>query len=86
MSILRNGQFTVTQAPIEPELLADMDGGVPSKHTLKFRLLDDDNEIYFVGFMKPTKSKVLFYPLDTLGASYGCTTIQILELGSWVTV
>jgi len=86
--LYHNGSFTVTEAPIEGSEFNDKE--IVDKpynfQTLKFRLLDDDKEVYFVGYMEETKSEALFYPLDTLGASYGCTEIQIFKNGLWSTV
>lgn len=39
---------------------------------LKFRLCDDDNEIYFYGVSDSEN----FYPLDAIGSAYGCTYIE----------
>jgi hypothetical protein len=59
-----------------------------SQPTVKFRLRDDDKEVYFEGLMT---SKALhgfdhaaFAPLDDLGAGYGCTELQYLEEGKWL--
>ena len=38
-----------------------------------FELLDDDNELYFMGYSACDSS---FAPLDDVGESYGCTTIR----------
>ena len=53
---------------------------------LPFRLLDDDQEVYFEGSMTPTQSEALFHPLDDFGIGYGCTEIQILENDQWTSV
>jgi hypothetical protein len=45
-----------------------------------FRLLDDDDIVYFEGFSSDSSS---FNALDTLGVAYGCTDIQYLENGKW---
>jgi hypothetical protein len=50
-----------------------------SEH-VKFRLLDDDGEVYFWGFMEHsdlhgTEDRA-FAPLDDLGRGYGCTELQ----------
>lgn len=39
----------------------------------KFRLLDDDGNIYFYGYSDDSSD---FDPLDYYGTSYGCTAIQ----------
>ena len=38
-----------------------------------FELRDDDNELYFRGYSASDSS---FAPLDSVGESYGCTTIR----------
>jgi len=53
----------------------------------KFRLLDDDGEIYCYGWIVSDDSENLFSPLDDFGyVSLGCTEIQIRENGEWKTV
>lgn len=81
----QNPQFTITESPIEPEVQYQLGPALPDQ-TVKFRLLDDDDNVYFIGYMRPTNSEVLFYPLDTVGAVYGCTKIQILDQVTWVDV
>jgi len=46
----------------------------------KFRLLDDDEEIYFEGLSGNSSS---FDPLDEFGSGFGCTDIQYFENGKW---
>jgi len=55
-----------------------------SKLTLKFRLLDGDNEVYYDGMMDPDGDE--FEPLDYLGKSMGCTGIEVFENGKWCPV
>lgn len=69
----------------------------------RIRLLDDDGLVYFhlesdidyvtgVFMVGPNKGKdateeEMFYPLDTLGASYGCTSLEyICEEGKYTTL
>lgn len=52
----------------------------------RFRLLDCDENIYFYGRMTDTDETDEFEPLDTLGAGYGCTDIQVWENDKWETV
>ena len=56
------------------------------EETLKFRLSDDDGEVYFKGVMRPTTSANIFSPLDEFGEDYGCTMIEVCEGGKWVQV
>ena len=46
------------------------------KGLFKFRLLDDDGEIYFYGYSSSCDDNAAFEPLDEYGACYGCTEIQ----------
>ncbi len=39
----------------------------------KFRLLDDDDEVYFEGLSSDDSS---FFALDAVGLAYGCTSIE----------
>ena len=42
----------------------------------KFRLLDDDGEIYFYGYSSTCDDEAAFEPLDYYGEAYGCTIIE----------
>lgn len=48
-----------------------------------FRLRDDDGITYFKGYSNDSNS---FFPLDTLGVSYGCNEIQYYQDGKWETL
>ena len=49
--------------------------------THKFRMLDDDDEIYYIGYSDDSSS---FEPLDDFGLpNAGATNIQYLENGRW---
>lgn len=52
----------------------------------RFRLLDDDGEVYFEGESSDCTSHRAFAPLDSLGLGYGCTEIQYLTNGHWETL
>lgn len=75
--------FTITENVCEPNIPAQE---ANPDQTLKFRLLDDDGETYFIGQMRPTQSERLFIPLDNFGVDYGCTSIEIFENGQWAAV
>ena len=45
-----------------------------------FRLLDDDDIVYFEGRESDSSS---FDPLDYFGVAFGCTSIEYLENGKW---
>ena len=50
----------------------------------RFRLLDDDGEVYYEGLSDDRDSQRAFDPLDDFGLGYaGCTEIQYLEMGVW---
>ena len=42
----------------------------------KFRLLDDDGEIYFYGYSSTCDDEAAFEPLDYYGEAYGCTMME----------
>jgi hypothetical protein len=42
----------------------------------KFRLLDDDNEVYGYGYSDDCDSEKAFAPLDEYEGAYGCTSIE----------
>lgn len=50
--------------------------GKSRKGLFKFRLLDDDGEVYFYGYSSSCDDEKAFAPLDYYGASYGCVEIQ----------
>ena len=50
----------------------------------RFRMLDDDGEIYYEGYLVGDDE---FAPLDDFGEpNAGCTSIQVQENGAWVFV
>ncbi len=58
--------------------------------TTKFRLLDDDGEVYFIGLITDEclngPEDRAFSPLDELGRGYGCTEMQYRNNGQWETL
>lgn len=64
------------------KILASFKSDEEMPHT--FRLKDDDGEIYFHGISDDADSEKAFTPLDTIGASYGCTMIEYKNAqGAW---
>lgn len=54
----------------------------------KFRLLDDDGEIYFYGEydgINGSESEA-FAPLDEWGTAFGCTEMEYKKDGEWKTL
>jgi hypothetical protein len=45
----------------------------------KFRMRDQDEEVYFIGYSDDCTKKNGFDPLDMLGEFYGCLDIQYLN-------
>jgi len=80
---MKTKNWTITEAPIDYTFKLSV---ASKEHTLLFRLLDDDGVVYFLGYMKPTQTEALFHPLDVVGDSYGCTSIEIMENGKWEVV
>jgi len=56
---------------------------VPDNFKQEFRLLDDDDLVYFYGFQSTKYDE--FSPLDNYGVDYGCTTLQYKHdiTGDW---
>ena len=53
----------------------------------RFRLLDDDDEIYYEGVSDENDSQKAFAPLDNFGRGYaGCTKIEYFANGAWRTL
>jgi len=53
----------------------------------KFRMLDDDGIVYYVGYCEDGDSEEAFNPLDDYGMpNDGCTEIQYWENGKWETL
>lgn len=53
----------------------------------KFRMLDDDGEVYYLGQSNDADSEAAFAPLDDYGMpNAGCTEIQYLRNGRWETL
>lgn len=50
----------------------------------RFRLLDDDGEVYYEGVSDDCESERAFAPLDDFGLGYaGCTEIHYFDGQSW---
>lgn len=50
----------------------------------RFRLLDDDGEIYYEGLSDDCVSQRAFAPLDDFGKGYaGCTEVHYFDGQSW---
>lgn len=80
----QNRIYTITKDPIDDDMNPRRELPEPlPMHKLKFRLKDDDGNIYFEGLILNVRSERLFNPLDGLGAGYGCTSIEIFEKGAW---
>lgn len=72
--------WTITKDIInDGECTGETSGNV-EKCKFKFRLLDDDEEVYFEGLSGNSSS---FSPLDGFGVAFGCTDIQYFENGKW---
>lgn len=61
---------------------------IPKNCDIKFRLLDDDSEIYFYGYQdeKDGSEENVFAPLDWGMNDSGCTELQQYIDKEWVTV
>jgi hypothetical protein len=87
---IEGGRSNGTMGPrdISPniELMLETD----KKCGKRFRMFDDDGELYFSGrllFGTDADGEVEFAPLDDFGTpGAGCTEIRYLEAGKWVTL
>ena len=52
----------------------------------RFRLLDDDGEVYYVGRSDDQDSEAAFAPLDWATGYAGCTETQYRRDGHWETL
>lgn len=52
----------------------------------KFKLYDDDGELYYEGIATNQDSESAFEPLDWAMANDGCTEIKYLNKGKWETL
>lgn len=52
----------------------------------RFRLLDDDGEVYYLGRSDDRDSEAAFAPLDWAAGYAGCTEIQYWRDGYWETL
>lgn len=52
----------------------------------KFRVLDDDGNIYAYGYSSDKDSEGAFVPLDLAMGWWGCTEIQYKEESGWETL
>ena len=68
------------------DIISDSDGDVfidvdrPAEFTQAFQLLDDDGNIYFLGWQDP-KNFNEFNPLDFYGQQYGCVSLEYYKDG-----
>ena len=78
-------QYVITHNYIDDLGKVNTDKDI-SKLPYKFRLLDDDGEVYFEGQSNDSLSECAFIPLDEIGNGYGCTDVQYFEDGKWVSL
>lgn len=77
---------------IDPALLEKLKGKGVVLNRRKFRLLDDDDIVYYEGYYIGPDNETEFAPLDDFGMpNSGCTSIQYREYDSdgvlqWVTL
>tara|TARA_R110000744_G_scaffold88125_3_gene171838 strand:- start:335 stop:790 length:456 start_codon:yes stop_codon:yes gene_type:complete len=87
---MMNGSFVITQDHLDDEL--EHHCGPASIATIKatgqaFRLLDDDGVLYYSGVcIHDGGEESIFSPLDVFGLYSGCTDIQYLTNGKWVSI
>ena len=77
--------FTFLRSSKTGKELKELTAKVKPACVHKFRLLDDDGEIYCYGVSNNHDTEKLFDPLDWGMAEFGCTEIQYYENGKWET-
>lgn len=65
------------------DFILNQEKEIKNNFKYKFRLLDDDKNVYFEGLATKNDS---FDPLDFLGSEFGCTDLQYLENGKFVSL
>jgi hypothetical protein len=68
--------YIITHNIIDEEEKRERTAEEKKKYPYEFKLYDDDEELYFIGYSNDNSSERAFRPLDTIGASYGCTEIK----------
>lgn len=87
---MMNGSFVITQDHLDDEL--EHHCGPASIDAIKatgqaFRLLDDDGELYYSGIcIHDGGEESIFSPLNWAEIYSGCTDIQYLTNGKWVSI
>jgi len=68
----------------------EIERALKSSNAMKFRMFDDDHELYYSGKMiskngsSPFESEDIFGPLDDYGMpNAGCTQLEVLWKGAW---
>jgi hypothetical protein len=61
-------------------------GGALDELPYRFRLLDDDGEVYYLGRSDDQDSEAAFAPLDWAADHAGCAEIQYWRDGRWETL
>jgi len=65
---------------------SDYDESLEDEMVARFRMYDDDGEMYYEGIATPDDGEDGFAPLDDFGTpNAGCTEIRYLEGQEWVT-
>jgi hypothetical protein len=75
---------TGSQKIVDKKRFDDFEGA----EKVRFRLKDDDGEIYHYGEMRKCDlddkdEDMTFIPLDSFGNAFGCTTIEYEKDGKW---
>ncbi len=76
---LEQSEMGTSDVPISEQI-----SEYPSMMPIPFRLLDGDDNVYFMGII--SKDDDPFDPLDLLGRAYGCTSIETYDHGTeeWI--
>jgi len=68
---IEDGRMDGETTTVDPALLWDLEAGKGEE----FKLYDGDGVLYYEGRMIHQQGEEMFFPLDTVGESAGCTWI-----------
>lgn len=75
----------INESDWNPQVGTTGSQGEPDKeNSVRFRLKDDDDTVYYEGLCDDSSSEEAFEPLDDFGMpNDGCTSIEYFENGKW---
>lgn len=71
--------YIITHNLIDCKPPKEITDEIVKKFPVKFRLFDDDGELYFEGRMSGNEGQDEFEPEDEIGVGYGCTETKLFN-------